>query len=246
MAFVCNLCDTPNRVKPELLARETKSCAACGSTVRFRTIAHLLVRELLGEELTLAEAPQRLDIVGIGLSDSQTYAIPLARRFGYTNTFFDAEPRLDITAVPHSLAGRHDFVISSDVFEHVTPPVSRAFHGVRRLLRPDGVFILTVPVSLDPETVEHFPDLHDFRIVDMGRGRQLRNVTRNGQAQTFDHLVFHGGVGATLEMRVFSRAALERELREAGFSRVRFVDEACTRFGIVRPDPFGVPIVARI
>jgi SAM-dependent methyltransferase len=244
-AFVCNLCSTPNRVLPSQLARETSSCSSCGSTVRFRSIAWLVVRELFGGDWTLPEVPDSRHIVGIGLSDAQSYAVALARRFSYTNTFFDAEPMLDITAVPDSLAGRHDFVIASDVFEHVAPPVSRAFHGARRLLRPDGVLILTVPFSLDPDTVEHFPDLHDFRIVDVDGRRQLHNVTRDGREQTFDDLVFHGGIGATLEMRVFSRAALERELREAGFSRVRFADEACPRFGIVRPEPSGVPIVAR-
>ena len=131
------------------------------------------------------------------------------------------------------------------MFEHVTPPVSRAFHGARRLLRPDGVLILTVPFSHDPETVEHFPDRHDFRNVNVDGRKRLHNVTQDGRTQTFDGLIFHGGDGATLEMRVCSRAALERALRNASFTRVRFVDDACPRFGIVRPEPSGVPIVAR-
>ncbi len=244
-AFVCNLCNASNRVLPSQLTRETPSCASCGSTVRFRSIAHLLVRELIGEDRALPDLPESPHIVGIGLSDAHSYAVPLARRFSYTNTFFDTEPKLDITAVPSSLAGRHDFVIASDVFEHVVPPVSRAFAGARQLLKPDGVLILTVPFSLDPDTVEHFPDLHDFRIVDVEGTRRLQNRTREGSEQAFDGLVFHGGDGATLEMRLFSRAALLRELRDAGFSRVRLADEACPRFGIVWREPWSVPLVAR-
>ena len=184
-------------------------------------------------------------MVGIGLSDSQSYAVPLARAFTYTNTFYDSAPQLDITTVPDALAGRHDFVIASDVFEHVAPPVARAFHGARRLLGRTASSSCTVPFSYEPETIEHFPDLHDFRIVDANGEQRLHNVTRDGRSQVFDRLIFHGGVGATLEMRVFSKRALERELRDAGFSRIDFVDEACPRFGIVRPEPFGVPIVAR-
>lgn len=245
-AFVCNLCATTNRVPPDQLARETPSCAQCGSTVRFRAIAWLVVRELLGIDEVLPRIPLRRDLVGLGLSDVTPYAKPLAERFTYTNTFYHANPRLDIVSIPEELAGRQDFVIASDVFEHVPPPVSRAFHGARRLLRPDGVLILTVPFSLDPATVEHFPDLHDYRIVGSAEDRRLHNVTREGRVQTFDQLVFHGGDGATLEMRVFSRLGLERELREAGFTRIRFADEAFPRFGIAWPVPFGVPIVARI
>jgi Methyltransferase domain len=245
-SFVCNLCNASNGVLPSQLARETPSCGSCGSTVRFRSIAHLLVRELLGEDRALPDLPQSPHIVGIGLSDALSYALPLTRRFSYTNTFFDTEPKLDITAVPSSLAGRHDFVIASDVFEHVVPPVSRAFAGARQLLKPDGVLILTVPFSLDADTVEHFPDLHDFRIVEAVEGtRRLQNRTREGSEQAFDGLVFHGGDGATLEMRLFSRAALLRELRDAGFSRVRLADEACPRFGIVWRHPWSVPLVAR-
>lgn len=243
--FVCNLCGAANRVAPDRLARELPSCEKCGSTVRFRSIAQLLVHELIGEDRSLQDVPNLPGLVGIGLTDAPAYAKPLARRFTYTNTFFDTEPRLDITRVPDALAGRHDFVIASDVFEHVVPPVSRAFDGARRLLRPDGVLILTVPFSLDAETIEHFPDLHDFSIVDDAQGRTLQNRTLDGRTQTFDRLVFHGGDGATLEMRLFSRSSLERDLHAAGFSRVRFADEPCEHFGIEWPKPWSVPVVAR-
>ena len=62
--------------------------------------------------------------------------------------------------------------------------------------------------------------------------------------QTFDHLVFHGGPGSTLEMRIFSRAGLEREFADAGFARVRFAAEPYLPFGIHWPEPFSVPMVA--
>jgi hypothetical protein len=62
--------------------------------------------------------------------------------------------------------------------------------------------------------------------------------------QRYENLVFHGGPGTTLEMRVFSRAALERHFAEAGFRDVRFATEPCLRHGIVWKEPWSVPIVA--
>ncbi len=97
-----------------------------------------------------------------------------------------------------------DFIISSDVFEHVVPPVSRAFENVWKMLKPGGVFVLTVPYGAQRETVEHFPELNEFSIVERDGSFVLRNKTRTGVLQEFNDLVFHGGPRTTLEMRVFS------------------------------------------
>lgn len=99
------------------------------------------------------------------MSDWQGYAWRLMHRLGYRNTFLDEEPRLDIRAPDPALLGTLDFIISSDVFEHVSPPVQLAFDNARRLLKPDGVMIFSVPYTVGGETLEHYPDLHDYRIV---------------------------------------------------------------------------------
>ena len=184
-------------------------------------------------------------ITGIGLSDDASYAQPLARRFGYENTWFHTEPQLDIANVAPELAGRYDFLVASDVFEHVVPPVGRAFANARMLLKPGGAFVFSVPFSLADDTVEHFPELFDFRVAEEDGRWRLRNVTADGRAQVFDDLVFHGGPGTTLEMRLFSRAALLREFTAAGFASVRVAAEPYLPFGIVWPEPWSVPMVAR-
>jgi SAM-dependent methyltransferase len=242
--FECNLCGTQNVVLPGALSREVPSCAQCRSTVLLRAVAHLVVSEVLGVTQPLAALSPRPDIAGIGVSDDERYAGPLARVFKYENTHFHTEPRLDITAVPPARAGRYDFVVASDVFEHVVPPVARAFRGARALLRRGGVLVFTVPFTLGPDTIEHFPELHAWRLVDSPHGWRLHNVTANGRVQVFDDLVFHGGPGSTLEMRVFSQAALERAFLAAGFARLRVAAEGCPRFGIAWPEPFSVPMVA--
>ena len=57
--------------------------------------------------------------------------------------------------------GTYDFILSSDVFEHVAPPVERAFEEAFRLLKPNGFLCITVP-SVADDTVEYYPDLHEY------------------------------------------------------------------------------------
>ena len=98
----------------------------------------------------------------------------------------------------------YDFIFSSDVFEHVPPPAQRAFETCHSLLKKNGTLIFSVPYNLDGNTLEHFPDLHDYFIDDQGDSPVLKNLTIDGKRQEFENLIFHGGDGATLEMRVFS------------------------------------------
>ncbi len=242
--FVCNLCGTPNRGTLAQLSRETLTCTHCGSNVRFRAMAYLVTKEVLGRPALLASLAPRKDIAGIGMSDAEAYAKPLAAGFDYVNSFYHTQPHLDITDIADAHVGRYDFIVSSDVFEHVTPPVARAFVNARRMLKPGGKMIFTVPFNLEDDTREHYPELHDFTITEVDGTWTLTNRTRDGRAQTFTDLVFHGGPGSTLEMRLFSRKALEREFLAAGFSHVRVADEPYLPFGIHWPEPWSVPMVA--
>jgi len=246
VSFRCNICGRACSVRLEALSREAVSCTACDSTVRFRAIVDLLINDLFGSDLRLDEIPVRKDITGVGLSDSTIYGVPLAEKFDYTNTFYHCEPLLDIANPPANLSGRYDFLIASDVFEHVVPPVSRAFANAHQLLKPGGVFVFTVPFTTAPATIEHFPELFDYRIAENKKGRwTLHNRTADGRYQTFGNLVFHGGPGETLEMRMFSLKSLEREFVQAGFTNVRIASEPCLNHGILWPEPWSVPIVAR-
>lgn len=247
VSFRCNICGGDNHCARARLDRETASCDGCGSTLRMRSIIGLLTRELFGNLRPLGEQPVRKDIRGVGLSDGVEYATRLADVVDYSNTFYHQEPRLDITDIADDIAGSCDFIISTDVFEHVLPPVSRAFEGARRLLKPGGLLVMTVPYALEvSHTVEHFPDLHEWCLEgDAVSGYRLRNRRRDGAEEVFDDLVFHGGPGRTLEMRLFSRESLLAELRAAGFSDVRIADEDLPEIGVVWPCQWSLPVLAR-
>ncbi|HEY4582385.1 MAG TPA: hypothetical protein VIG88_05910 [Lysobacter sp.] len=247
VSFECNICDADNSCDPRHIGREDASCSRCGSSVRLRSIVDLVARAVLGESLPLSQFPIRTDIFGLGLSDWSVYARQLALRFSYVNTYYHTAPRLDITSVPDALAGTMDFLVATDVFEHVLPPVSLAFAGARKLLRSGGVFIFSVPFDdASDETVEHFPHLHEFHLQgDSCRGYVLHNRRQDGKEEVFGDLIFHGGPGSTLEMRVFSGNGLVKCFKDAGFSEVTFAEEV-PRWGIYWPKPYSLPLVARV
>jgi hypothetical protein len=211
-----------------------------------RSLMYLLSLELFGKPLTLPQFPDDRSIVGLGMSDWEGYAHTLERKFAYTNTYYHAEPRLDIAHVPSDALGRNRFLISSDVFEHIPAfELDAAFRNSRGLLRDDGFLLFTVPFNKDGETREHFPRLHRFSIEESGGRRILRNRTLAGEEETFDNLVFHGGDGMTLEMRMFSEPDLRRRLGAAGFTSIEVHSEHYPEFGILWPMDWAVPVVAR-
>ncbi len=207
----------------------------------------VLLAELGIEERVLAHMTPRKEVIGLGMTDSGDYASLLADKFAYKNTFLHEEPMLDIGAshLPKELEDRHDFVICSEVLEHVTPPVDRAFKNIFQILKSGGILVLTVPYGLQETTLEHFPDLNEFQITNQAGDYTLRNVTKDGVTQEFHDLVFHGGPGMTLEMRVFAEKDLLRRLEKSGFSDVkvhRRPDLTCAAWW---PEPWSLPISAR-
>ncbi|MGA2326353.1 MAG: methyltransferase domain-containing protein [Bryobacteraceae bacterium] len=243
--FTCNVCSQSDECPEESFARERATCSGCGSTVRFRVLMHLLSVELFGLDLTLEQFPRLKSIRGLGLSDWEGYADVLAEKFDYTNTFLNQEPRFDIRMPSPSHYGEYDFIISAEVFEHVEPPVERVFREACQLLKPHGVLILTVPYSLEATTREHFPELHQYALAELNGSPVLVNRTREGKLEVFEHLVFHGGPGSMLEMRVFNDASLKEMLLAAGFREVEICSRSHPSYGVVFREQWGLPVVAR-
>lgn len=244
----CNICGFRLNVPLDVISeRETRSCSMCGSTLRFRALMAALQSELDGDHRirVLERVPKRKHLKGIGMSDASVYAHALRRKFDYTNTFFHIQPKLDIRLPSEHYLGQFDFVVSSDVLEHVDGPTQRALDNLRSMLKPGGILALTVPYGFHEETVEHYPELHDYRIEGEGANRVLVNVTKDGREQRFANLCFHGGDGSTLELRVYSYTELVRQLGEAGFTDIKLHDENHEQWGIVHSHKLGLPITAR-
>lgn len=245
---VCNICGFCLIAPMEILsAREIRSCAACGSTLRFRAVVAALQSELDGDGRIriLAQVPQRKHVSGIGMSDSGVYAHILGYKFNYRNTFFHTEPMLDIRSPAQHYLGQFDFVVSSDVLEHVDGPTERALGNLRALLKPGGILVLTVPYGFQNTTIEHYPELYDYRIEGDGSDRVLVNVTKDGREQKFTNLCFHGGDGSTLELRIYSYSDLVRQLGEVGFTDIRLHGDDYPEWGIIHQHQLGLPITAR-
>jgi SAM-dependent methyltransferase len=238
------VCGTHSTVVRAELGRETPSCRQCNSTVRQRAVVHALSIALFGKSLLLPEFPQRPDLVGLGLSDWLGYAEPLAAKLGYRNTYYHLEPRLDITRIPDRLRGTLDFLISSDVLEHVPPPVELAFRNSLELLKPGGVLVLTLPYKPEGELLEHFPGLHEYRVVDFNGRPILVNKLPGGGWQVFEDLAFHDGAGETLEMRVFTRASVVACLEQAGFVGIVECNDDYEPYGVVWHVRWSAPFLA--
>jgi SAM-dependent methyltransferase len=247
--FSCNICSATNKRPAGPLGREVPSCSACGSTVRLRSLVALLSREIFGVELAIPDFPVLKGIRGFGMSDPPELAQRLAEKFDYTNTFYHQEPRLDIAdPTPEHLAentGRYDFILSSEVLEHVSPPVERAFANLNRMLKPEGLLLLTVPYRIDGRTAEHFPELHEYSLAAPGGRTVLVNRRRDGSLEVFENLSFHGGDGSTLEMRVFTETSLKEVLAAAGFTSVHIASEDIPEFGVLHGETWSLPMAGR-
>jgi SAM-dependent methyltransferase len=244
--FLCNVCGTRSNSNSDPGDREFVSCMRCHSSIRLRSVVLALSRALFGLDLTLPEFPVLKSVRGLGLSDSDVYADRLESRFSYVNTFYHREPRLDLLHPDEREFGKYDFVICSEVLEHVPAPVDRAFATLARLLKPNGFLILTVPYSLDAETLEHYPGVADSVFAQIDGRTVLVSRSESGEYRVFDNLAFHGGAGSTLEHRLFSDADVRAGLASAGFQTVQFDSSGSREFGVTFIDNWSLPLIAAL
>ncbi|MBJ7485095.1 hypothetical protein [Brevundimonas sp.] len=209
-----------------------------------RSLIHVLTLELLGKSMVLEDLP-RTAIRGGGLSDWAGYAGRLTGRFDYSNTYFHMTPRLDICQPDEEWFAKLDFLIASDVFEHVFAPVSDAFAGAFNVLRPGGLFVMTAPYDDRPTTTEHYPIGAWLQTMEFDGEFVVVHRDPSGVFRLDAEPVFHGGPGSTLEMRMFSLSDLVALMHEAGFEDVKVHDQGWAPFGVFPPHPWGLPITGR-
>ena len=242
--FRCNICGVQNEMQPREFAREVPSCTGCRSTVRTRALMRMLARELLGADLRLPEFPVLKGIRGLGISDSVDYTGRLNAKFDYRNTEYERAPHFDVLHPDEREFGLYDFIVCSEILEHVVAPVDIAFRNLFRLLKPNGVLLMTVPYRPEGAIQEHFGPMDDFGIARVGDRTVVVRRESDGSYSVRDNLVFHGGRGSTLEMRLFSEDGLRQLIATAGFSSVKIYTEDCRDFGILNQKTWSLPLAA--
>ncbi|PTN12843.1 hypothetical protein [Nitrosomonas aestuarii] len=236
--FTCNLCGNSSSVSHDF-HREGGACSHCGSNMRYRALMRALSQHLYDKPLPLSAFIPDKNFKAMGLSDASLYADKLATLYDYTNFFYHTDPFLDICNIENMISGSYDLLITSDVFEHVPPPRHIAFVNSWHLLKPGGLLLLTVPYTLLPKTVEHFPSLHHFGLVNDGTDILLVNRREDQTIEVFDKLIWHGGEGSTLEMRVYSETDLIQIISAAGFKEIKIWNEDFQENGILQSHQGG-------
>ncbi len=235
--YRCNICGMKNRLDSRQFHRELAACQKCGANARFRGIIYVL-GNLLGEskDLPLQDWSIHKHIFGVGMSDWSGYANLLRKKFSYENTFYDRSPQLDIMNLTEMYLGKYDFVISSDVFEHILHPLQQGFDNLFRMLKPGGHLVFSVPYTRTTETIEHYPGLRDYEILNFRGAKIIVNRDDAGGLQVYDNLVFHGGEGTTLEMRVFCEADVLSRLAQSGVEKIQVYDQPQLSIGYYWPE----------
>jgi len=234
--YICNL--TRKTFYVEEKDKHREGVSIFGSNSRIRALVYVMTRTLFGKCQILCNIAPNKNIKGIGMSDGHTLALKLTEKFNYKNTFYHKEPFLDIYNLEHiKIFNNLDFIISSDVFEHISPypDLQAAFNNLYKMLNSGGYLIFSVPFIYD-NYYEHFPTLYDYSINYNKETEKyyIKNKTIDGKEEILDKgktpsgetsdLCFHGGPGSTLEMRIFSQDVLIKHLKDAGFQEITFYD----------------------
>lgn len=244
VTFRCNACGRRTSAPRMRIGRETPSCGWCGSSVRIRALIRAIGMELFASAEPATAWPQGDSRRGLGFSDPELYSAHLSRSTRYTNSWFHAEPYRDVLDVSTFGGETFDYVVCSEVLEHVNQPIERAIDNLFAILRPGGVLFLTVPAR-DGESVEHFPALRSYDVAtDESGDWVMSGTTAAGAPYRATGLIFHGGPGSVVEMRVCGRASLHRALARSGFVEVTEILEEDAAIGLAwrdTPEAMDVP-----
>jgi SAM-dependent methyltransferase len=235
--FVYNAWMLPDDMKRDLgepalvhafAMRESLFCDGCGSNLRVRRIAEALL-ELYGRNArTLVELVQEPGFRGLAVAEINSIGSihgVLAAHSGLVYSEFrpgaalgaevDGARNEDVCRLSYDDAA-FDLVLTSDTLEHV-PDLARALREIRRVLRPGGRHVFTVPIVPTRATSEvraHVgPDgavVHRLPARHHGRGSgPFRLVGRKG-----DLLVFTD-IGMDV-VELLGEAGFDTEVRSSG------------------------------
>jgi SAM-dependent methyltransferase len=153
---------------------------------------------------------------GIGIGDDWRLARLLHQHFAYTNSHLDRFPVLDLCQIPDHTRSSVEFVVCSDVLEHVRPPLSEALNGLYSLVKPGGFAVVTVPLHSTQDEAELYKDLVSYEFAN----KTLLWKDSMGHDHADSNPTLHEGEGLVLVFRTFSHRSIVSCLLQAGFASV--------------------------
>ncbi len=215
----CNICGHAGPfIRPEGL-KEGYQCTNCSASSRNRLVMYVLGVMLGFGDRPVFEWPENPSLRILEPCPRGPQVPMLQAKFDYVTPEYDAEkiaagadPRefADVQKLPFDDAS-FDFVIASDIFEHVREDV-KGFREIFRTLKPGGTFLLTVPYDHARETTLERVKVEGEKDIPLVEPR------------------YAGGGGATLDYREYGRDLLQK-LRDVGFA-VGFLQLAIPRLAI--------------
>ncbi len=219
---LCNICGWKGSKLADDPWHAGTVCPVCRSQVRHRMLGAMLDGMCTVPGMGLSELLSGKDILHFA-PERQLRDRICAMAGRYTTADYergDCDLRLDMSAMSSVTDKSHDIVIACDVLEHV-PDDRAALRELRRILRPGGVAVLTVPQKDPPSETDEDPTVTD----------EAERERRFGQK---DHV------------RMFGDDFAER-VREAGFTvdlidASTFEESVRSRHVLAPPEPNPHPL----
>jgi SAM-dependent methyltransferase len=126
-------------------ARESLWCGECGASLRVRRIADVLLSHYADRAVSLAELVHEPGFRALRIAEVNSIGTAHDVLAAHPGLRYSEYPEEDIQALSYG-DGEFDLVLTSDTLEHV-PDFEQALRETRRVLRPGGRHVFTVPVT---------------------------------------------------------------------------------------------------
>ncbi|WP_019505055.1 class I SAM-dependent methyltransferase [Pleurocapsa sp. PCC 7319] len=151
---VCNYTGAFKDVHPPTSTRKHSQCPRCGALERHR-LQYLVVNQLLKNKETA-------NLAMLHFAPEAFFQEYFAPRFGKYETadlhMTNVNHQVDLQNLPFANQS-YDFIFASHVLEHISNDI-QAISEIRRILKPNGIAIL--PVPLVAETTIEYPEPNPY------------------------------------------------------------------------------------